>query len=93
MKFEEARHGIKASTVIVILRYIYNLARKWKTPGGAENPAAGLSAGRTCSAIVFSAKKRQKLSCVRSMLTKPDCRACNHASAADGRPSQRNHFL
>lgn len=31
--------------VIVILRYIYNLARKWKTPGGADNPAAGLSAG------------------------------------------------
>lgn len=31
--------------VIVILRYIYNLARKWKTPGGAENPAAGLTAG------------------------------------------------
>lgn len=31
--------------VIVILRYIYNLARKWKVPGGIENPAAGLSAG------------------------------------------------
>jgi integrase len=31
--------------VIVILRYIYNLARKWKVPGGLENPAAGLSAG------------------------------------------------
>jgi integrase len=31
--------------VIVILRYIYNLARKWKVPGGVENPAAGLSAG------------------------------------------------
>ncbi len=31
--------------VIVILRYIYNLARKWKTPGGEDNPAAGLSAG------------------------------------------------
>ncbi|CAN0049832.1 unnamed protein product [Phaeothamnion confervicola] len=31
--------------VIVILRYIYNLARKWKTPGGADNPASGLSAG------------------------------------------------
>lgn len=31
--------------VIVILRYIYNLTRKWKTPGGADNPAAGLSAG------------------------------------------------
>ena len=31
--------------VIVILRYNYNLARKWKVPGGAENPAAGLSAG------------------------------------------------
>lgn len=31
--------------VIVILRYIYNLARKWKVPGGQDNPAAGLSAG------------------------------------------------
>jgi len=31
--------------VIVILRYIYNLARKWKTPGGEDNPAAGLAAG------------------------------------------------
>jgi integrase len=31
--------------VIVILRYIYNLARKWRVPGGLENPAAGLSAG------------------------------------------------
>jgi len=31
--------------VIVILRYVYNLARKWKTPGVIENPAAGLSAG------------------------------------------------
>lgn len=31
--------------VIVILRYIYNLARKWKTPGGEENPASGLTAG------------------------------------------------
>ncbi len=31
--------------VIVILRYLYNLARKWKVPGAVENPAAGLSAG------------------------------------------------
>jgi integrase len=31
--------------VIVILRYMYNLARKWKVPGGLENPAAGLTAG------------------------------------------------
>jgi integrase len=31
--------------VIVILRYIYNLARKWKVPGGNDNPAAGLNAG------------------------------------------------
>ena len=31
--------------VIVILRYIYNLARKWKVPGVVDNPAAGLSAG------------------------------------------------
>jgi integrase len=31
--------------VIVILRYIYNLARKWKVPGISDNPAAGLTAG------------------------------------------------
>ena len=31
--------------VIVILRYIYNLARKWKVPCVIDNPAAGLSAG------------------------------------------------
>jgi hypothetical protein len=31
--------------VIVILRYLYKLARKWKVPGGTENPTAGLSAG------------------------------------------------
>lgn len=31
--------------VIVILRYIYNLARKWKVPGGVDNPATGLTAG------------------------------------------------
>jgi integrase len=31
--------------VIVILRYMFNLARKWKTPGVTENPAANLSAG------------------------------------------------
>ena len=31
--------------VIVIMRYLYNLARKWKLPGVTENPAAGLSAG------------------------------------------------
>jgi len=31
--------------VIVILRYMYNLARKWKVPGVTDNPAASLSAG------------------------------------------------
>jgi integrase len=31
--------------VIVITRYLYNLARRWKVPGVTENPAAGLSAG------------------------------------------------
>src|SRR6185437_618348 len=31
--------------VIVIMRYMFNLARKWKVPGGADNPASGLSAG------------------------------------------------
>ena len=31
--------------VIVILRYLYNLARKWEVTGLVDNPAAGLSAG------------------------------------------------
>ncbi len=31
--------------VIVILRYIYNLGRKWKVAGVIDNPAAGLTAG------------------------------------------------
>ncbi|HEU4661529.1 MAG TPA: tyrosine-type recombinase/integrase [Pseudolabrys sp.] len=31
--------------VIVILRYMFNLARKWKVPGVTDNPAAGLTAG------------------------------------------------
>jgi integrase len=31
--------------VIVITRYLFNLARRWKVPGITENPAAGLSAG------------------------------------------------
>ncbi|HEX5507118.1 MAG TPA: tyrosine-type recombinase/integrase [Pseudolabrys sp.] len=31
--------------VIVIMRYMFNLARKWKVPGVVDNPAAGLSAG------------------------------------------------
>lgn len=31
--------------VVVILRYIFNLARKWKVAGVSDNPAAGLSAG------------------------------------------------
>jgi integrase len=29
--------------VLVILRYIYNLARKWNVPGAAVNPTAGLA--------------------------------------------------
>jgi integrase len=31
--------------VVVILRYMFNLARKWNVPGVTNNPAAGLSAG------------------------------------------------
>src|SRR5579875_2035230 len=31
--------------VIVILRYLFNLARRWKVPGVVDNPAAGLTAG------------------------------------------------
>jgi integrase len=31
--------------VLVIIRYIFNLARKWKIQGVIDNPASGLSAG------------------------------------------------
>lgn len=30
---------------VVILRYIYNLARRWKVPGISDNPAEGLAVG------------------------------------------------
>jgi integrase len=42
---EEGYASGTINRVIVILRYMYNLARRWKTPGVAGNPAAGLSAG------------------------------------------------
>lgn len=31
--------------VLVIIRYVFNLARKWKVSGVIDNPASGLSAG------------------------------------------------
>jgi integrase len=42
---EEGYASGTMNRVIVILRYLYNLARRWKVPGVTENPAAGLSAG------------------------------------------------
>ena len=39
-------NGYAAGTsnrVLVLLRYIFNLARKWNVPGVGANPAAGLS--------------------------------------------------
>ena len=45
---EMRENGYAAGTinrVVVIIRYLYNLARRWKVPGVTENPAAGLSGG------------------------------------------------
>ncbi len=45
---ELRKAGYAAGTInraIVILRYIYNLAARWKVPGASENPASGLTAG------------------------------------------------
>lgn len=45
---EMRRDGYAAGTInraIVIVRYIFNLAEKWKVPGSGDNPAAGLTAG------------------------------------------------
>ena len=35
--------GASTNRVLVLLRYLYNLARKWKVPGVQENPTAGLA--------------------------------------------------
>jgi integrase len=38
-------HGYSTGTtnrVLVLLRYVYNLAKKWGVPGAGENPAVGL---------------------------------------------------
>lgn len=77
--------------VIVILRYIYNLARKWKTPGGVENPAAGLSAGPDVQRNRFLSEQEAE-ALVRSIHIDSDRRARNHVAVADRRPPQRNHF-
>jgi integrase len=42
---EEGYAAGTMNRVVVIIRYLYNLARRWKVPGVTENPAAGLSAG------------------------------------------------
>ena len=41
-------HGYSSGTydrALVLLRYAFNLAKKWKTPGVGENPTAGLTTG------------------------------------------------
>ena len=79
--------------VIVILRYIYNLARKWKVPGVTENPAAGLIAGPDVQRNRFLTEEEAE-ALVRSHppRRKPDGRARDHAAAADRRAPQRDHF-
>jgi integrase len=42
---EEGYASGTINRVIVITRYLYNLARRWKVPGVTENPATGLTAG------------------------------------------------
>jgi integrase len=45
---EMRENGYAAGTinrVVVIIRYLYNLARRWKVPRVTENPAAGLNGG------------------------------------------------
>jgi integrase len=52
--------GYAAGTInraIVIIRYMYNLARKWDVPGALKNPAVGLSAGPDVQRNRFLSKK------------------------------------
>ena len=46
--------------VLVILRYLFNLARKWKVVADLDNPASGLSAGPMSSAIASSTRTRSR---------------------------------
>ena len=72
--------------VIVILRYIYNLARKWKVPGGIENPAAGLSAGPEVQRNRFLSEEEAEASGPRHPRGRePDGRPLDHAAASDRR--------
>ena len=84
--------------VIVIMRYMFNLARKWKLPGVAENPAAGLSAGPDVQRNRFLTEEEAE-ALVRSLhidenqtaRREPNRRARDHAAAAYRRAPQRNH--
>ena len=73
----------------MILRYIYNLARKWKTPGGADNPAAGLSAGPDVQRNRFlSEEEAEALARAIRAGREPDRRTRNHAAFADRSAAQ-----
>jgi hypothetical protein len=79
--------------VIVILRYIYNLARKWKTPGSAENPAAGLSGGPDVERNRFLSE-REAEALVRSINIDENQTAARAIMLLllTGRAPQRNHL-
>ena len=79
--------------VIVILRYIYNLARKWKVPGGAENPAAGLSAGPDVQRNRFLSEEEAE-NLVRSIHIDENQTAARSIMLLllTGAPPQRDHF-
>jgi integrase len=48
--------------VLVLLRYMYNLAKKWGVPGAVENPATGLkTAPDVCRERFLSAEEAQRL--------------------------------
>jgi integrase len=48
--------------VLVLLRYMYNLAKKWGVPGAGENPAAGLkTAPDVCRERFLSTEEAQRL--------------------------------
>lgn len=53
--------------VLVLLRYAFNLGRKWKTPGVSENLTVGLATGRqvsrdrflqTCACTIYATPSR-----------------------------------
>jgi hypothetical protein len=86
------RHYASGTTnrVLVLLRYIFNLAKKWGVPGVSNNPAAELkTAPDVCRERFLTTEETHLLAESHRHRREPDCSPINKTTAADRRPTQR----